>query len=69
MRSHKYSIGQTVRFFQRTIVITPRKDGPETSPERYEVTRLLPSDGAELQYRIKGCTKGQERVVMESEIG
>ncbi|HUC63690.1 MAG TPA: hypothetical protein VMF53_17220 [Alphaproteobacteria bacterium] len=69
MQPHKFKVGQTVRFFQSTIVIATRKEGPDATPERYEITRLLPSDGAQQQYRIKGCTKGQERVVVESEIG
>lgn len=69
MRPHKYKVGQKVRLFQRAITLSARKDDPHASPEHYEITRLLPSDGAEFQYRIKGCTKGQERVVTESEIG
>lgn len=69
MVPHRYKIGQKVRFFQRTVTLWPRTDETHPLPERYEVTRLLPSNGAEFQYRIKGCTKGQERVVSESEIG
>ena len=69
MHPHRYKVGQKVRFFQRSIMLLPRKDDPNAAPERYEVTRLLPSNGAEFQYRIKGCSKGQERVVAESEIG
>jgi hypothetical protein len=69
MHPHKYKVGQKVRFFQRTIALAPRKDAANATPERYEIARLLPSNGAELQYRIKGCNKGQERVVTESEIG
>jgi hypothetical protein len=69
MQPHKYKIGQRVRFFQRAVTLTPRKDVPDASPEQYEVTRLLPSNGTEFQYRIKECGKGQERVVTESEIG
>ena len=69
MQPHKYKVGQKVRLFQRTIALVPRKDGADAAPERYEIERLLPSNGAELQYRIKGCSKGQERVVTESEIG
>ncbi len=69
MHAHKYKVGQKVRFFQRSISLLPRPGNPEASPERYEIARLLPSNGAEFQYRIKGCTKGQERVVTESEIG
>jgi hypothetical protein len=74
MLTHRYKVGKKVRFFQRT-AISPRKDDAaaserdESSAERYEITRLLPSNGAEFQYRIKKGSKGQERVVTESEIG
>jgi hypothetical protein len=32
------------------------------------VVRHLPSDGTDLQYRVKAIAEGQERVVRESEL-
>jgi hypothetical protein len=69
VRQHKFKVGQKVRFFQRAIVVSPRTSDPDASRERYEITRLLPYNESEFQYRIKGVDKGQERVVTESEIG
>lgn len=68
MRRHKYKVGQTIRYFQTTTSTVGRPGETRVSSERYEITRLLPEAGAEFQYRIKGVTMGQERVVRESEI-
>jgi hypothetical protein len=65
---HKYKVGQKVRFFPAMSPVLARGDDSVAARERYEVTRLLPNDGAEFQYRIKGCEGGIERVVRESEI-
>ncbi|MFI4986541.1 MAG: hypothetical protein ACHQF3_03790 [Alphaproteobacteria bacterium] len=69
MLQHKFKVGQTVRFFPRVVALKPRHSDPASSPERFEVTRLLPAGDAGPQYRIKGSAKGQERVVTEREIG
>jgi hypothetical protein len=69
MNPHKYKVGQRVRFFQHTSTLSARKEEPKAYFERYEVTRLLPNNGTEFQYRIKACTGSEERVVTESEIG
>ncbi len=61
MRQHKFKVGQTVKFH-------PRATDEAPSHERYEITRLLPAEQSGFQYRIKGRTNGQERVVMENEI-
>jgi hypothetical protein len=34
----------------------------------YEVVKLLPSDGADYQYRIKSSTEAFERVAKESQL-
>jgi hypothetical protein len=68
MEPHRYKLGQRVKFFQQPVTLSPRKANPEGPSDSYEVTRLLPSNGAEFQYRIKN-NSGQERVVLESEIG
>ena len=45
MARHKFSVGQVVDFAE------PRLSTPIIG--RYEITRLLPSDGIQFQYRIK----------------
>jgi len=39
-----------------------------TSGRQYEIIRLLPADGAELQYRVKSKAEPFERVAKESEL-
>ena len=67
MRQHKFKVGQKVKFLPRAVSILSRA-AEAASYESYEVTRLLPAEGFGFQYRIKGLTKGQERVATESEI-
>lgn len=61
MTRHIYSIGQHVRF-----------DGPgRTYLKRagvFIVTRLLPPQGVELQYRIKSANEAHERIAVEHEL-
>jgi hypothetical protein len=60
MTNHKYRIGQTVLF---------RGFSRNNSPSgEYEVLRLLPSGGGELQYRIKSKHETHERVVGEEQL-
>lgn len=61
MREHKFSIGETVYFTSRLI-------GHMNANSSYEVVRLLPSDGADYQYRIKNQREAFERVVKESQL-
>lgn len=69
MREHKFKVGQKVRILPRMFSLTARSsEAPEASVERYEITRLLPPTGFDPQYRLKGASKGQERIVAESEI-
>ena len=68
MHPHKYKVGQKVRFFQRTSAVSAQRKAAEPIFDRYEITRLLPNNGTEFQYRIKAWPKGEERVVTESEI-
>lgn len=62
MHSHKFKIGQTVTF-------TPGLSSPTSRGGRYEVTRLLPADGSDNQYRVKNAEDGHERVVREMQLG
>lgn len=60
MKPHLYRVGETVAAAQRVDQITPAG--------LYEVVRLLPSDAAGNQYRIRSVSSGQERVVGEREL-
>lgn len=61
MRSHKFKIGQTV-------VFTPNMSHVSTARGSYEIVRLLPSETADCQYRVKNSRDGHERVVRESDL-
>jgi hypothetical protein len=61
VKEHKYRIGQTVLFTSRPI-------GHMAPNSTYEVVRLLPSDGADFQYRIKNPKEAFERVARESQL-
>jgi len=61
LKEHKFRIGQSVYFTSRPI-------GHLTAIRTYEVVRLLPSDGADYQYRIKNANEAFERVARESQL-
>ena len=61
LKEHKFRIGQSVYFTSRPI-------GHMTANSTYEVVRLLPSDGADYQYRIKNANEAFERVARESQL-
>jgi hypothetical protein len=60
MPLHKFQIGETV-------YVTPsmRRNVPGGA---YAVTKRLPHNGHEFEYRIKGANEEHERVVRESEL-
>ena len=60
MPEHKFKIGQTVNYRSAF-------DRDETIGV-YTVTRLLPPEGGEYQYRIKNADELHERVVKESQL-
>ena len=60
MSKHKFALGQTVRFTYRGYLATGRDD--------YKVTRLLPVEGIECEYRIKSAGEPFERVARESQL-
>ena len=60
-QEHKFHIGQTVSFTSKPI-------GHMAVNSTYEVVKLLPSDGADYQYRIKSSTEAFERVAKESQL-
>jgi hypothetical protein len=61
LKEHKFQIGQSVYFTSRPI-------GHMAANSTYEVVRLLPSDGADYQYRIKNANEAFERVARESQL-
>lgn len=61
MSEHKFSIGQSVRFIGNAVNRLGSRDG-------YVVTRLLPPEGPEFEYRIKSSTEPHERVARESQL-
>jgi hypothetical protein len=58
---HKFKVGETVRFTSNVM----RRFG---ATGRFLVVKLLPSEGGELQYRIKNVTEPHERVAKESQL-
>ena len=64
MDSHRYRVGQTVRYIKAA-----RGAGMRMTPnESFRVVRLLPEYQGNNQYRVKSTTDGHERVVGEGEI-
>ena len=61
MAHHKFRVGQLVDF-------APSRPGVATPGRPYEIIRLLPADGGELQYRVKSKSEPFERVAKESEL-
>lgn len=58
---HKFSIGETV-YFTASNISRPAASGA------YEIVRQLPTEGDDLQYRIKSNTEAFERVARESQL-
>ncbi len=61
MQQHKFSIGQPVRFIGNVVNRLGSRDG-------FVITRLLPAEGPEFEYRIKSATEPHERVARESQL-
>jgi hypothetical protein len=59
MPSHKFRIGETV-------ILSPASRNVPGGV--YEVTKQLPHNGHEFEYRIKSSNESHERVVGESEL-
>ena len=60
MPSHKFHIGETVTL--RPAVSRNVPGGV------YEVTKLLPHNGSEFEYRIKSASEEHERVAREGDL-
>lgn len=61
MTTHKFAIGEAVRF-------SPDRGQDYTGGDLFEIVRLLPEEGKALQYRIKNQTDSRERVVREDQL-
>ena len=61
LRTHKYSIGQNVRYTAGPF----NRIGASGS---FKVVKLLPPEGDEHQYRIKNTEEAFERVARESQL-
>ncbi len=61
MSQHKFQVGQPVRFSGNLAHRTGAREG-------FVVTRLLPVEGPELEYRIKSESEPHERVARESQL-
>jgi hypothetical protein len=58
---HKFKVGEVVEFSQRRHALP-------TVRGRYEIVRLLRSDGSQFQYRIKAPSESFERIAQESQL-
>lgn len=61
MTKHKFSLGQTVRFSHNGYLSVGGRDD-------FKITRLLPVEGSEFEYRIKSAGEPFERVARESQL-
>jgi len=64
MDTHRYRVGQTVRF----VKTSGSRIFGGTPPGTFRVLRLLPSYQGFNQYRVESISDSQNRVVAESEI-
>ena len=61
LKTHKYSIGQTVRYIAGPF-------GRTGAAGSFKIVKLLPLEGDEHQYRIKSAGEAFERVAKESQL-
>ena len=61
MPPHGFSVGQIVE-------LVPGKYDGNIPRGAYAVTRLLPNDGSDREYRVRSQQDGHERVVRESQL-
>jgi len=62
IRMHKFSVGQIVQFH-------PDRDERTTAPHgAYEVTKQLPHNGREYEYRIKSAHEEHQRTAREKSV-
>ena len=61
MSKHRFRVEQNVDY-------TPFSSGVVASNRGYEVLRLLPANGLQMQYRIKSASELFDRLVNENEL-
>jgi len=61
MALHRFQIGDAIE-------LVPQHFTPRDANGSYTVTRLLPNDSPDREYRVKSGRDGHERVVRESEM-
>jgi hypothetical protein len=61
MAKHKFTVGDRVEF-------SPGRFDGNVPAGTYTIARLMPSETADLQYRIKSARDAHERVVRESQL-
>jgi hypothetical protein len=61
MTAHKFKVGQAVIF-------SPARRTMLASSREYKIIRLLPPEGGQLQYLIKGVGETFERIAQENEL-
>jgi hypothetical protein len=62
IQMHKFNVGQIVQFH-------PNRDERFTAPGgAYEITKRLPYNGQEYEYRIKSAQEEYERTARESQL-
>ena len=61
MSNHKFRIGQSVNY-------TSGLFGSGSASGVYKITRLLPPEGNDFQYKIKSAAEPHERVAKESQL-
>jgi hypothetical protein len=72
---HRYRIGDAVHIARpasanaaEAFLDAIRSSSIQDAEEVWEVVGLLPAEGGEYQYRIKGCGDGLERIVRECQL-
>lgn len=61
MPRHKFKLGQSVEYLPNKLQMRP-------SSGSYKITRLLPIEGRDHQYRIKNGSEPYERIAQESQL-
>ena len=61
MATHKFAIGQSVRF-------TPNRNTDASARGAYTIVKRLPESEGVLQYHVKAKIDGRERVVREDQL-
>lgn len=61
MAMHKYRVGERVEYVRGSAYGT-------ASPGTYTITRCMPADSADPQYRVKSAGETHERTMKESQL-